>query len=103
MVLEIDDGFTRTHLEERSHVPAVGEQVGRPAGVRPNPHLCVRLVDVHLERCIVRGLEGGHHALFTGLTPCIFLVAEKKVSSIFLAANACMDVSWGGLLAFCCW
>lgn len=77
--IEDDHGFNRTHLEERPNVPAVGEQVGRPAGVRSNPHLRVRLIDVHFERSVAGGLEVGHHALFTGLTPRIFLAAEKSV------------------------
>lgn len=88
-----------TNLEERSNFPAVGEQVGRPAGVRSNPHLCVRLIDVHLERSVARGLEASNHALVTGLPPGIFLAAGKREYQVVVAGEEAHELFSAGLLS----
>lgn len=61
------------HLEKRPYIPAVCQQVGWSAGMGPDPHLGVRLVEINLVRRVARGLQAGNHALVAGLAPGIFL------------------------------
>lgn len=71
-------GRRNNHLEKRPDVSAVGQQVGGTAGVRSDPHLCVRLVGVYFVGFVAGSLQARHHTLVARLSPRIFLIRYKR-------------------------
>lgn len=85
---------TQQYLEKRPNVPAVRQQVRRAAGVSPDPHLRVRLIDINRVRRVARSLQAGHHALVAGLAPGIFLPRMGRGGQVVIVlfwASSCFS------------
>lgn len=67
------------YLEQGARA-AVPHDAARPAGVRPDPHLGVRLLRLDRVLRVSEAFQLGHHAVGTLLTPCILLQRRRQAA-----------------------